>query len=93
MMLWMIILVPPAIVVEEMLLKMEKLFLKREDAILVMIYYKWNKDKLDDWYDDIEGNKSKVGIELSDETKNTIVLYIFQNYFDLRIVLLLHIMF
>jgi ariadne-1 len=48
---------------------MEKLFLKREDAILVMIYYKWNKDNLDDWYDDIESNKSKVGIELSDETK------------------------
>ena len=35
----------------------EKLFLKREDAILVMIYYKWDLDKLDTWYDNPEENK------------------------------------
>ena len=47
----------------------EKLFLKREDAILVMIYYKWNLDKLDNWYDNPEENKVKAGIELSKKTK------------------------
>ena len=43
----------------------EKLFLKRGDAILAMIYYKWNVDKLDDWYENIEENKAKAGIDLS----------------------------
>lgn len=47
----------------------EKLFLKREDAILVMIYYKWDLDKLDNWYDSPEENKVKVGIELSEKTR------------------------
>ena len=47
----------------------EKLFLKREDAILVMIYYKWNLDKLDNWYNNPEENKVKAGIELSKKTK------------------------
>ena len=47
----------------------EKLFLKREDAILAMIYYKWNLDKLDDWYENIEENKVKAGIELSKITE------------------------
>ena len=30
-----------------------------------MIYYKWNIDKLDEWYENIEENKAKSGIELS----------------------------
>ena len=49
----------------------EKLFLERPQAILVMIYYEWNLDKLDSWYDkDPEENKIKVGIELSEKLKN-----------------------
>ena len=47
----------------------EKLFLKRDDAILAMIYYEWNIDKLDNWYDNIEQNRINSGIELSKETK------------------------
>lgn len=44
-------------------------YLKREDAILVMIYLQWNLDKSEIWYDNLEQNKIKVGIELSEETK------------------------
>lgn len=48
---------------------MENLGLKRNDAILVMIYYRWNLDKLETWYDNVEQNRVKVGIELSKEAK------------------------
>ena len=48
----------------------EKLFLEKEEAILAMIYYEWNLDKLDSWYDDPEQNKINAGIELSEKTKN-----------------------
>ena len=34
-----------------------------------MIYYEWNLDKLDSWYDDPEENKIKAGIELSEKLK------------------------
>lgn len=44
-------------------------YLKREDAILVMIYLQWNLDKSEIWYDNLEQNKIEVGIELSEETK------------------------
>ena len=47
---------------------MEKLYLSREDAILAMILFRWNIDKLDSWYEDIDGNKIKAGIELSKTT-------------------------
>ncbi len=47
----------------------EKLFLERNEVILVMIYYEWNLDKLDNWYEDVEQNRVKVGIELSEKTK------------------------
>ncbi len=47
----------------------EKLFLERNPAILAMIYYKWNEDKLDNWYEDIEQNKVNAGIELSNKLK------------------------
>ena len=48
---------------------MEKLFLGRDDAILAMIYYDWNTDKLDTWYDNKEQNKINSGIVISEELK------------------------
>lgn len=48
---------------------MEKLFLGRDDAILAMIYYDWDTDKLDTWYDNKEQNKINSGIVVSEELK------------------------
>ena len=45
----------------------EKLYLERDDAILVMIYFQWNIDKSDNWYEDIEQNRINAGIDLSKE--------------------------
>ena len=47
----------------------EKLFLERNQAILAMIFYEWNLDRLDNWYEDIDKNKVNAGIELSEQTK------------------------
>ena len=45
---------------------MENLYLERDDAILALIYFKWNMEKLlTFWYDDIDGYKEKCGIILS----------------------------
>ena len=55
---------------EKMILEAsEKLFLERNQAILAMIYYEWNLDKLDNWYEDVDGNRVKAGIELSEKMK------------------------
>ena len=51
----------------------EKLFLKREDAILALIFYEWNIDKLDNWYENIEENKINSGIELSEDINKQLV--------------------
>ena len=51
---------------EKMILEAtEKLFLERNQAILAMIYYKWNIDNLVNWYEDVDQNKVNAGIELS----------------------------
>ena len=51
---------------EKMILEAtEKLFLERNQSILAMIYYKWNIDNLDNWYEDVDQNKVNAGIELS----------------------------
>ena len=47
----------------------EKLFLDRDNAILAMIFLEWKLNKIESWYDDLEGNKYKAGIELSEKTK------------------------
>ena len=48
----------------------EKLCLKRPEAILAMINFEWNIDCLDSWYDDdVDKNRAKAGIELSPKTK------------------------
>ena len=47
----------------------ETLFLERGPAILAMIYYEWNSDKLNMWYEDVETNKYNAGIELSPKLK------------------------
>ena len=52
---------------------MEKLFLNREQAILAMIYYQWNLDKLDTWYEDVDKNKVLVGLELSPAKKKELL--------------------
>ena len=55
---------------EKMILEAtEKLFIERNQAILAMIYFCWNLDKLDNWYEDIDKNRVNVGIELSEKTK------------------------
>ena len=51
---------------EKMILEAEeKFYLKRDDAILVMIYYQWNIDKSDNWYENVEQNRINAGIDLS----------------------------
>ena len=55
---------------EKMILEAtEKLFLERNQAILAMIYYEWNLDNLDNWYEDVDQNKVNAGIELSEKSK------------------------
>ena len=55
---------------EKMILEAsEKLFLERNQAILAMIYYAWNMDNLDNWYEDVDQNKVNAGIELSPKKK------------------------
>ena len=55
---------------EKMILEAtEKLFLERNQAILAMIYYEWNLDKLDNWYEDVDQNRVNAGLELSEKTK------------------------
>jgi ariadne-1 len=48
----------------------EKLFLGRDDAILAMIYLEWQENKIESWYDNVDENKFKSGIELSPKTKD-----------------------
>ena len=44
----------------------ENLYLEKDNAILALIYFKWNMEKLlTFWYDDVEGYKEKYGIILS----------------------------
>ena len=48
---------------------MEHLCLERDDAILALIYFKWNMDNLlTFWYDDVESYKEKCGINVSKES-------------------------
>ncbi len=47
----------------------EKLFLERPEAILAMIYFEWNLDRLDVWYEDVDNNRIKAGMDLSPKTK------------------------
>ena len=55
---------------EKMILEAtEKLFLERDLAILAMIYYEWNMDKLDNWYEDVDQNRINAGIDLSEKVK------------------------
>lgn len=49
--------------------KQKKNFLERDDAILAMIYLQWKVDKLDNWYDNVDENKIKAGIELSEKKR------------------------
>ena len=51
----------------------DKLFLERKDSILALIYYEWNIDKLDNWYENIEGNKINSGIILSEEINKKLI--------------------
>ena len=45
---------------------MENLCLERDNAILALIYFNWNMDKLlTFWYNDVDGYKEKCGITLS----------------------------
>ena len=50
----------------------EKLCLERPEAILAMIYFEWNIDNIDNWYDDVDNNRIKAGIELSPKVKESL---------------------
>jgi ariadne-1 len=44
--------------------------LPKDEAAIVLIHYKWNIDKLKGiWYDNLEENLIKCGLEMSEETK------------------------
>jgi len=47
----------------------ERLGLSDDEAILAMIYLEWKKDVIDDWYNNLDENRIKSGLELSEETK------------------------
>jgi len=45
----------------------EKTYMERDDSIIALINYKWNLDKInDDWYNDVEGNRKKFGIDVDE---------------------------
>lgn len=44
-----------------------------DEAILILIYFKWSMEKLNDtWYDDPDGYKIKCGIKLSDSSRESL---------------------
>ena len=47
----------------------ERLGLSEDEAILAMIYLELKKDVIDDWYNNLDENRIKSGLELSEETK------------------------
>ncbi len=48
----------------------EETFLDRNDAITVLMNYKWNMDKVNQlWFEDIEGNRKKFGLDSDEESK------------------------
>lgn len=48
----------------------DQTYLERDEAIIALIYYKWNLDKInDDWYNDVDGNRKLFGI---DQDENSI---------------------
>ena len=47
----------------------EKVLLERDLAILAMIYYEWNMNRLDNWYEDVDQNRISDGIDLSEKVK------------------------
>ena len=50
---------------------MEFLCLSKDETTLVMINYQWNMEKIRDlWYENVDGNKVKCGIGLSNSTLN-----------------------
>lgn len=41
--------------------------LDRDDAITVLMYYKWNIDKVSqEWFEDVDANRKKFGLDLDD---------------------------
>lgn len=53
---------------------MEFCCLDRNDAILVLIFYNWSIEKIEDnWYDNVELNVIKCGIETSEEDKKSLI--------------------
>jgi ariadne-1 len=41
--------------------------LDRDEAITVLIHYKWNIDKVSqEWFEDVDGNRKKFGLDLDD---------------------------
>jgi len=44
--------------------------LNRDDAITVLIFYKWNLDKVNqEWFEDVDENRKNFGMDLSDKSK------------------------
>ena len=55
-------------------------YLSRDEAIIVLINYQWNYEKLTSfWYENVELNKIKCGIEISPKAKKEIDKYYKEN--------------
>jgi len=46
----------------------EYLFLNDDEAKLAMIYYNWNIDKLENWFQNVDENRIKAGIDICKES-------------------------
>ena len=46
-----------------------KLSLNHNEVILAMRFLNWNRNEYDEWYDNLEENKVRAGIKLSNETR------------------------
>ena len=59
---------------------MEFSYLPRDEAIIVLINYEWNFEKLTSvWYENVESNKIKCGIEISPEAEKEIKKFYKEN--------------
>lgn len=48
----------------------DKTYMERDDSIIALINYQWNLDKInDDWYNDVDGNRKKFGIDLDEKNQ------------------------
>ena len=65
----------------------ESTALTRDEAILVLIQYKWNIDRIDDdWFNDVDENRQKFGIDLDKPSKLKLLKLNVNNYSNICLV-------